>query len=740
VCYDGRPVEFAEVMPYEPSVPCATCTEGVDPLRAPAVLAVDAGFRYFCCEACRTRYRSQGTVRRPTIPQGEAEALMHSARGEELTRLIEPDEVLPLPPVREPRAPAGVWPVPAAFAVALVGLVPGQLFSTLAALALTALAGIVAGRAPLTREESGMVAWIAAPTGVSLLSLAALFGASKVPLFAAAFGIGILWAREWLARRYAEPIDALLRELRASVPRHTRMSLVGGDDAAPVTRAGETAAVRTGEDVLVEAGDVVPVDGVVAEGVARVLPHPTAQQPTDRSAGQALLAGARVLDGSVRLTATRVGEARALFRPQSFGQETGPGAASIARAATRVRSPVLGLLFVAAVAGLALTFGSDAGRLLAGIGAALVAFPVFAIVRGVKLPFVSASALGASRGMVFRDAATLERAGRVSAAALCTDGTVTQGDCTLVEVSPLGRDQDGDQLTAMAMGAELSAETHPLADAVRRYGEERRIQPLALRRVAYQRGRGVTGLVDGGGALVLGNRHSLLASGVSVAVADREAQKAESQGRTVVFLAVGGRVRALFVFEDPVRPEARAAVQRLIDLDVEVVLLSGDHRATVESLARTVDITHVKAELTSEERAAEVGRLREAGGVVAVLGRASADELPLTAADIALTLDAAGGAHEGDVAVASGDLRDAADALVIAQRARRTAQNVLSVGLGGGIVLCVASALCVVNPLLTLLCASCIDAWALPSAAQLLRRGARPRGALRGPAGWFRRV
>src|SRR5690606_27030610 len=131
------------------------------------------------------------------------------------------------------------------------------------------------------------------------------------------------------------------------------------------------------------------------------------------------------------------------------------------------------------------------------------------------------------------------------AAALCTDGTVTHGECTLVEVSPLGRQQESEELTAMAMGAELAADSHPLAVAVQRYGEERKIAPMALRRVAYQRGRGATALVDGGGARVLGNRRSLLASGVRVAVADREAQKAESQGRTVVFLAVGGRVRAL---------------------------------------------------------------------------------------------------------------------------------------------------------------------------------------------------
>jgi soluble P-type ATPase len=163
-----------------------------------------------------------------------------------------------------------------------------------------------------------------------------------------------------------------------------------------------------------------------------------------------------------------------------------------------------------------------------------------------------------------------------------------------------------------------------------------------------------------------GNRHALLNAGVSVAVADREAQRAEAMGRTVVFLAVGGRVRALFVLEDPVRAEARAAVQTLIDLGVEVVLLAGDHRTTVESLARPLDITHIKAELTSEERAHEVTRLRDAGVGVAVVGRAPDDELALATSDVALTLDAAGGVHEGDIAVGSDDLRDAADALVLA--------------------------------------------------------------------------
>lgn len=601
----------------------------------------------------------------------------------------------------------------------------------------------VAFSASVHRNEAGFVAWCAAPLGVVLLATASFMAPSKAPLAAAAaLGVLLIWAREYLARSAQEPVDRLLRELRSRVPLSTRVSLTDKAQSSPfASRPALTATLRAGDEVVVAQDGVVPVDGIIAFGEAWVLPHPGASERVLRHVGDALLAGARVVEGTLRIGAVRVGDARALFRPMSFGLEGGPGAAQVSRVAIWSRSVMAGMLYVGVILAMSATFSRDMGVTLASVGAALLAFPALALVRGVTLPFVSASARAASQGMVFRDAATMERSGRVDATAFCTDGTVTQGSCTLLEVSPLGAEHDPRELTALALGAEQVAEPHPLADAVRRFGEQRGIEPASLRRAAYTRGRGVTGLVDGGGALVLGNRQSLLNAGVSVAVADRDAQRAESQGRTVVFLSLGGRARGLLVFEDPVRIEARGAVQRLIDLNVEVVLLSGDHRTTVEAVARTLDITHVKAELTIEERAAEVGRLREAGSVVAVIGRAPADEQTLGAADVALVLAGAGSILEGDIAIASGDLRDAAEALVVARGARRSAQITMAVALGGGAVLGAAGALGVVHPVFVIGMALLVDAWALPGAARI-SRGVPKRPKIHGRSsfsGLFRR-
>lgn len=726
-------------MPYEPSMPCAACATGVDPLRAPAVLASERGYRYFCSAECRESYRrADGSRRLAASPLAEANL---GARGEELARVVL-REVPSSVPAGAVRAPSP-WPLFVCGPAVALGFMPGPL-PLLAASALLGLLTIwITVSARLPREDAGPVAWLAPPCGVFLLIVSAWVSTQRLSMLAAAaLGVFAIWAREYLALRAQAPVDRLLSDLRARVPTRARLAVQEPGQRELTDPGAATALLCAGDEVVVAEGEVVPVDGVVSLGEARVLPYPGAREPVVRRVSDALLAGARVVEGTLQVTATRVGDARALFRPVSFGLEDAPGAAQVTRLAARTRALLSGLLYVLFVSGLGLLFVRDARTALAGVGAALLAFPALSLVRGLKLPFVSASALAASRGMVFRDAVTMERAGRVTATALCTDGTVTLGSCTLIEVNPLSRDQDVGELTALAMGAEQAAEPHPIAEAVRRFGEERGIAPILLRRAAYTRGRGVTALVDGGGPLVLGNRQLLLASGVSVAVADREAQRAESEGHTVLFLSVGGRVRGLLIFEDPVRPEARAAVQRLFDLDVEVVLLSGDHRTSVEALARTLDITHVKAELSSEERAAEVGRLREAGGVVATIGRAPADELALSTADIALTLDAAGSSLEGDVAVASGDLRDAAEALLIARSARKAAQRTLASALGVGVSLGALGALGALHPVLIVALALSFDAWSLPTAARLLRpTSTRPRVAGRGPlSGLFRRA
>ncbi|HJL26155.1 MAG TPA: HAD family hydrolase, partial [Polyangiaceae bacterium LLY-WYZ-15_(1-7)] len=482
-----------------------------------------------------------------------------------------------------------------------------------------------------------------------------------------------------------------------------------------------TRRVRTGEEVLHVEGEVVGVDGVVQGGEAWVLSHPGAQTPVKRVAGDPILAGARVTEGAVRLLTTRVGDERALVRVARFGH-LGRGAARVVRLAEQVTRWGGMLALLGAVGGLALTGEPGLAGQISAAAAVLIAAPLLSARRSAEAPLVAAAASAAARGVVFPGPRELEDAGRVATCALSTSGTITEGRPEVVEVHVLG-DDDEDALLGLAAATEGAAPRHPIGRALRRYAEGRGVRLGTVRRVMLERGRGVTASTRNGEELVLGNRQMLLDHGVSIALADEEASRAEARGHTALFLGLGGRVRAVIALRDDMRVGARAAVQRMFDQRIVVVLISGDSRATVEVLARQLDVNLVKAELLPAERGQEVKRLGESGGLVAAVGQVDDDDDVLAAADVPIILGAAGGPEgERGVALATDDVRDAAAALWMARAARSEALRGVGLAVGLGAIVVTGAALGWIVPAAAALFAVAVDAFALPAGARLLRR------------------
>src|SRR6185295_11449552 len=214
----------------------------------------------------------------------------------------------------------------------------------------------------------------------------------------------------------------------------------------------------------------------------------------------------------------------------------------------------------------------------------------------------------------------------------------------------------------------------------------RGLRPDGVRNPNLHPGLGVTAVSSSGEELCVGSRALMLEQRISIAVAEERIAELESLGRTVVLVAVGSRLVGLLGLQDGLRPGARAAVQHLLDAQIEPVLMSGDARETCEAIGRSLDIDHIRPEVLPSDRSAEVRRLIDAGTSVAVLGHAGIDDAALGAADVAVALGAAG-STPGDFAVslASDDVRDAALSLALAHRARLEARV--------GVALAVAPAL-----------------------------------------------
>ncbi len=717
--------------------PCPVCGIAVEPLRAAEVVLLDEGFRYLCSAACRTRYveglrsSSPGIVPSERPRASASDSGISGSSSSRKKRLRSPSgewtgavSAAPPAPIPAPVIPLGLAVaalLAAAFATSWTLAAIATLFAAISAILALVFGGHV-------RASAGLPAYLAAPLGSLAAGAAGLVrladeGDPRPFLVGAALAAGLAHVRWWIDASSAQTTEHLLRSLAARMPERTHVPLPAeGKPRSLASAEVDAARVRVGEEILVREGQVVAVDGAVRGGEAQVLLHPAATSPVRRASGDAVMAGARVVDGVIRVLASHVGHDRALLRPARFGDGGADDAAPLTRLALRAELALTGVLALGMVIAIAVNgSGENLAARLAAVAAVLLAAPLLAIRRAADAPYVVAGAAAIERGISFASARSLDRAGRTTVVAISARGTLTEGHPEIAEAHAF----DGElrPVLALAAAAEREVENNVIARAIVQHAEELRLELPSVRRVAVVPGRGVRATGPAGELVVIGTRQLLLEDGVSVAIAETEAARAEARGLVAVFVAIERKARAVLALRDEERPGARAAVQRLIDLGVEVVLLSGDSRASIDALAKRLDVDHVRAELTPEERAAEVRRLRDAGGVVAAIVHPMHDPDLLGAADVPIVL-AAAGAPEGDraIALSGDDARDAAGALFIAHAARREAIRATAVAAIGGIALVALGAAGIASPPVVALLAGAIDAFVLPTGERVLRR------------------
>ncbi len=427
--------------------------------------------------------------------------------------------------------------------------------------------------------------------------------------------------------------------------------------------------VRAGERVLVEEGEDVPVDLVVSEGEAEVLPWLGALTPVRRRAGDPVVAGAQVWKGRLVGTCTWSGLDRVFARLVLDPRRRVDALVPVAQAG---RSLVERWSAVTAVASGALAYAITRNAKDAAMTAVAVQAGLATNIVGTLGSVSVARGLMAAqrRGVTYKSADAWDRAAHTSVGLFCARGTLLLGEPEVAEVESLSKNLETQEILSLAAGA-ARADSSPTAQAVLRATKAREIKPNAVRNPTVAVGLGVTAVTSSGEELCVGSRAHLLEQRVSIATAEWRMSELEALGRTVVLVALGGRLVGIVALQDGIRPGARAAVQHLLDAQVEPILMSGDSRETCDAIARSLDIEHVRAEVLPQERAEEVKRVVESGESVAVIGHSPVDDQALAAADVSVALAGAGAAtSEHDIDLASDDLRDAALAIALAKRTR----------------------------------------------------------------------
>ncbi len=405
--------------------------------------------------------------------------------------------------------------------------------------------------------------------------------------------------------------------------------------------------------VIVRPGERVPVDGVIMRGATAIDESMVTGEsvPVERKEGQKVIGGTLNTTGSVDVRATAVGRDTVVAHIIRMVEEAQGSKAPIQSLADKIAAVfvpvVIGIALVTFVGWLALGHAGATVAMINAIAVLIIACPC-ALGLATPTAIMVGTGAGAARGILVRNAASLEHARAVTTAVFDKTGTLTTGVPSLVRVvAAPGLDES--ELLRVAASLESRSE-HPIAQAIARGADARGIAPAACENFRATAGFGVEGTIDGAAALA-GNAAFMTEHGVAVAALESAIEELAAAGATPVLVARDGRALGVVAVADAPRPTAREAVERLQHIGVRVVMLSGDHVRTARAVGHSLGIDDVIAGVPPDGKADAVGRLQSSGAIVAMVGDGINDAPALARADVSIAM---GGGT--DVAMETADI------------------------------------------------------------------------------------
>jgi P-type Cu+ transporter len=318
--------------------------------------------------------------------------------------------------------------------------------------------------------------------------------------------------------------------------------------------------------------------------------------------------------------------------------------------------------------GVWLLFGPEPSYLHALVAAVTVLIIACPCAMGLAVPtaVMVATGRGAELGVLIRGGEALERTGDVDVVVLDKTGTITEGRPMVGSVIAVAESGlNAERVLQLAASVERFSE-HPLGEAIVAEAERRMISLLPVTAFESQTGRGVEGVVEGH-RVVVGNLALMREAKVDPGAFDRQTGRSDE---TRIYLAVDGRAAALITVSDPVRSSSAEAVRRLKQLDLDLLLLSGDDQRTTTTVAQTVGIDRVVAEVLPSGKLQEIRRLQREGKSVAMVGDGLNDAPALAQADIGIAMG--GGTsvavEAATVTLMRGDLMGVVDGIELSRR------------------------------------------------------------------------
>jgi copper-exporting ATPase len=412
--------------------------------------------------------------------------------------------------------------------------------------------------------------------------------------------------------------------------------------------------VVVGDIVIVRPGESIPVDGMIIEGSTSVDESAITGEsiPVQKEKGDKLIAATINKNGSVRIKATEVGEDTAISRIIALVEEASSSKAPIAKMADKVAGVfvpvVMGISLITFIVWLAL--GYDFSFALNCAIAVLVISCPCSLGLATPVAIMVGTGKGAENGILIKSADALETTHSIDTVVLDKTGTVTEGKPVVTDI--LTFDTDENEFLKLAAGVE-SASEHPLAEAIVEKAKEKNLEIVSPTEFQAISGRGIVASVSGS-KIIAGNEQAIkeqYGNSDNFTEVFKKGNELAAQGKTPMYFGKDGKLLGIIAVADTIKKDSKEAIQALKNRNIDVVLLTGDHKNTAMAIAKEAGIKKVIAEVLPTDKEEHIRELIKAGHKVAMVGDGINDSPALARADVGIAIGAG-----TDIAIESADI------------------------------------------------------------------------------------
>jgi Cu+-exporting ATPase len=430
----------------------------------------------------------------------------------------------------------------------------------------------------------------------------------------------------------------------------------------------DAASVKQGDLLVVKPGESIPVDGTITKGRGSINESTITGEglPVEKTVGEEVLGGTICELGAFEMKATKVGEDTALARVIRLVQDAQNKKPSVQKYADRIAT-----VFIPAVLAIALIVFLVTGDAVKTAAVLLVACPC-ALSMATPAAVIAGIGNGARKGILIKGGTYLEAASEIDCVVFDKTGTLTIGKPAVTDISAFGG-IEAEKLLYYAASAEKLSE-HSLSTSILKEAEKRKIVFPDPDSFSVFPGKGVVAAV-GGKEVLIGNRRLLQERRIELLnSAEAAATKFEGEGKTVLIVALEGKVAGLIAVADILKADSQKAIKQLRELGIKkIVMLSGDNKRTSDAVGRQLGIDEVFSELLPEDKVRIVGELKEKYRV-AMVGDGINDAPALSAANVAIAMGSGTDVSIGaaDIILKTNDVGKVVETIRLSRRTLRT--------------------------------------------------------------------